>query len=145
MKRFLLPLVLVLVAQLSFGQGGFFKPIPLPGANQKLALAASSNPTQYMIRPVASVTAISGNGAQLAGGFGIALQANQYDANTNTYITEWSAALLGFLATNGSKLSGVAGLAIGIPGTNGVIQAGPAYDFTNNTWGVLSGVQFKFN
>lgn len=144
MKKFLLPLVLVLVAQLSFGQG-FFKPLPLPGSSKKMSLTASNNPIQYMIRPVASVTAITGSGAQLAGGFGISLQANQYDATSNTYITEWSAALIGFLATSGDKLSGVAGLSIGIPGTNGVLQAGPGYDFTNKKFVMISGVQFKFN
>lgn len=146
MKKFLLPLVLILVAQVTFAQvGGFFKPIPLPGANQKMSLTASANPTQYMLRPVASVTAISGNGAQLAGGFGIALQANKYDPTTLAYVTQWSAAAIGFLATNGNKLSGVAGLAIGIPGTNGILQAGPGYDFTNKQVVLLSGVQFKFN
>lgn len=146
MKKFLLPLVLLFVAQVSMAQFSPFKPVPLPGAISKLsAAAATTYPTQYMIRPVASVTAISGNGAQLAGGFGIALQANKYDPASLAYVTEWSAALIGFLATNGNTLSGVAGLAVGIPGTNGVIQAGPGYDFTNKKVVILSGVQFKFN
>ena len=75
MKKFLLPLVLILVAQVSFGQvSSFFKPIPLPGKESNFSLKASANPTQYMVRPIASVTATEGNGTQLAGGFGISLK-----------------------------------------------------------------------
>jgi hypothetical protein len=121
----------------------FFKPIPK--LNHEVSLGIATDSIQNSLRPVASVTASFSSGAALAGGFGIAFQHNKWDIPSSSWVTQWSASALGFLVTNGNSVGGIAGVVLGIPGTNGLINIGPGYDFTNKQWGFLSGVIFKFN
>lgn len=147
MKKFLLPLLLLFVAQLSFGQvGGFFKPLPLPGAELRASITATNPLVQNNIRPLFDVTAtVLGAGTQLAGGFGVGLQHNVFNTTSNAWTTAWSASIIGFLGTTGTQMTGIGGLALGIPGTNGMIQVGPGYDFTNKAVVIMTGIGITFN
>jgi hypothetical protein len=44
------------------------------------------------------------------------------------------------MGTNGKQITGTGGLIFGIPGTGGLIQIGPGYDFTQKQLVLLTGV-----
>lgn len=151
MKFKLLFLVFAVAFATSCSAQSFFKPIPKCKGTYStdqvghLSLTASGDSIQNSFRPVASVTASVSNGAALAGGFGISFQHNKWDIPSQTWVTEYAVSGLGFLVTNGNSIGGVAGIVLGIPGTNGLINVGPGYDFTSKQVVFLSGVIFKFN
>ena len=91
------------------------------------------------------LSATVSDGAGLAGGAGFGYQSNKWDAATQSYITQWSVSAVGLLNVQGSKLSGIAALIAGVPGTNGMIAIGGGYDFTQGRWVFVPTVQIKFN
>lgn len=136
---------LLIVTTISINAQSFFKPLPKLNESINGKMGVSSGSVLNSIRPVADITATVSNGAQLAGGIGIGFQHNQWDASSQTWITEYSISGLIFLGTNGNKITTTTGLVVGIPGTNGIIQLGYGYDFTGKQPVLLTGVGIKFN
>jgi len=123
----------------------FFKPLPKPGGSAKFGLAkVSADSTMNSFRPVVAISALVSNGTQLAGGFGIGYGHYKWDAASQSWVTQYSIAAIGFLGTDGIKITGTGGLVFGLPGTNGIISVGPGYDFTGKQVVLLTGVQIQF-
>lgn len=118
----------------------FFQKTPVPGAAEVKLGAAAAPTVQNFIKPLIGVSASVSNGTQLAGGVGISFQHSKSDPTTNSWVIQYSISALGFLGTNGSKITGTGGLVFGVPGTGGLIQIGPGYDFTMKNLVVLTGV-----
>lgn len=137
-------LFLLLIAFVSVGvvNAQFFMPNPRPYANTELKMGATApNPLiKNFIKPIIGISASVSDGTQLAGGFGVSFQHDKADAASNTYVIQYSISVLGFLGTNGSKITGTGGLVFGIPGTSGIVQVGPGYDFTFQKLVLLTGV-----
>jgi hypothetical protein len=116
-----------------------------PGGELKWRLSATPTPpTKNFVKPIISVSATFSNGASLAGGFGIAFQHTKADSASNTYVTQWQAALIAFLTVNASKIGGVGGFVVSIPGTAGMISPGIGYDFTNKGVVFITAATFGF-
>lgn len=143
MKLFLLSVCVVFASTVS--AQSFFKPLPKPShlAAGKFGLATDS--VQTSIRPVLNISATFSDGTSLAGGAGIGVQHNKWDVTSGTWITKWSVSAIGFLGTNGTKISGTAAIVFGIPGTNGLVNIGPGYNLTNGVWVLATGAIIKFN
>lgn len=119
----------------------FFKKSAIPPRSYSLVEGATTAPTtQNFIKPLIGVSASVSNGTSLAGGIGVSFQHSKDDATTNSWVIQYSISALGFLGTNGTKISGTGGLVFGIPGTGGLIQIGPGYDFTQKQLVLLTGV-----
>jgi hypothetical protein len=131
-------LLLALIAISFSSQAQFFQKSPVPGASAKFAAVAPT--TQNFIKPIIGVTASVSNGASLGGGVGISFQHSKSNAATNSWDIQYSISGIAFLSTNGTKISGIGGLIFGIPGTGGLIQIGPGYDFGNKQVVLLTGV-----
>ncbi len=123
----------------------FFKPIPKPGhlAEGRFGLATDS--VKSSIRPVLNISATFSDGTSLAGGAGLGFQRNRWDVASQSWVTKWSLSGIGFLGTNGTKISGTAALVFGIPGTNGLVNIGPGYNITMGVWVLATGAIIKFN
>lgn len=135
LKLFLLSVCVVFASTVS---AQFFHKSPVPGAALKLGAVAPT--IQNFIKPIIGITASVSNGTSLGGGVGISFQHSKSDPATNSWIIQYSVSGLVFLSTNGSKISGVGGLVLGIPGTGGLIQVGPGYDFGQKQVVLLTGV-----
>ncbi|HEV3223874.1 MAG TPA: hypothetical protein VGZ90_13390 [Puia sp.] len=126
----------------------FFKKAALPTESEKathrLGTAAPTALTKNFFKPIVDVTATVSTGASLAGGFGVAFLHDKFDTPSNSWVIQYSVSLLGFIGTNGKQITGTAGLAVGIPGTAGIIQLGPGYDFTQQQFVLLTGVGINF-
>ena len=119
----------------------FFKKSPIPAKTYALIEGATSSPTvQNFIKPIVGVSASVSNGTALNGGIGVSFQHSTADQSTNSWVINYSISAIGFLGTTGNKLTGTAGLIFGIPGTGGLIQIGPGYDFTQKQVVLLTGV-----
>lgn len=143
-------LILSLLVAFSFSSqaqvSSIFKPLPKPRSFVSFNGATlASDSISNSIRPIVNVTASVSNGASLAGGVGIGFQHNKWDVASQSWLTVYSVSAVGFLGTNGSKITGTGAVIFGIPGTNGLIGIGPGYDFTNGVWVLMTGVQIKFN
>lgn len=137
--------VLVLVAFLFAGavNAQFFEKSPVPGAvgSTSRAVAAAAAPTtQDFIKPIVGVSASVSTGTSLAGGFGVSFQHSKAVQATNSWSIQYSVSALAFIGTNGKQITGIGGLIFGIPGTGGLIQVGPGYDFTQKQVVLLTGV-----
>lgn len=139
-----LSFLLILLFTVTFCEAQFFKPKPLPSTELKIGLSVANPIVQNFVKPIIGVTASVSNGTQLAGGAGVAFQHDKFDATSNSWIIQYSISALGFLGTNGTKITGTGGFILGIPGTNGLIQTGPGYDFTNKQLVLLTGVAINF-
>ena len=139
-KLFLLVLSVFIIGSCS-AQIGIFGPKPVPYPGGKFGLTADS--THNFFRPTVSVSATFSNGTSLAGGFGIQFQHDKADAASNTWVIQYSVSAIGFLTTNGSKLGGVGGIVLGIPGTNGIVNVGGGRDFTNGAWVFITGASIN--
>jgi hypothetical protein len=136
MKISVLLLCAVLMASVCNAQ--FFGPKALPSGFGKLRLDAaavvdSSTLTKNFFRPAVGISASLSNGTQLTGGIGISFQHNKFDVSSDSWAIQYSLSILGYLGTNGTKLSGLAGFLFGIPGTGGIVNVGNGYDFTGKT------------
>lgn len=143
--KIILTLIILIIAVGANAQ--FFKKSPLPNTEQFNPMARAIMPsavaaptTQNFIKPLIGVSASVSNGTSLAGGVGISFQHSTADAATNSWVIQYSISALGFIGTNGTKISGTGGLVFGIPGTGGLIQIGPGYDFTQKQLVLLTGV-----
>jgi len=122
----------------------FFQKSPLPGTptahvfNLDGATAAPS--VQNFLKPLIGISASVSTGAALDGGVGFSFQHSKSDPATNSWVIQYSISALGFLGTNGKQITGTGGLVFGIPGTGGLIQIGPGWDFTNKQIVLLTGV-----
>jgi len=134
--KYLLFLSLIFISVSS--QAQFFQKSPVPGAFGKLGATAPT--TQNFIKPIIGITASVSNGASLGGGVGVSFQHSKANAATNSWDIQYSISGIAFLSTNGSKISGIGGLIFGIPGTGGLIQIGPGYDFGQKQIVLLTGV-----
>lgn len=145
MKFKLLLLSLAVIFSVSCSAQSFFNPLPKPShlAAGKFGLAADS--VQTSIRPVLNISATFSDGTSLAGGAGLGVQHNKWDVTSQTWVTQWSVSAIGFLGTNGTKISGTAAVVFGIPGTNGLVNIGPGYNVTNGVWVLATGAIIKFN
>ena len=148
--KLLILAALVLITSACSAQSGFFGPkerpysyAPAPGGEFRLG-AALTPLTKNFFKPIISVSATFSNGASLAGGFGVAFQHTKADSASNSYITQWQLALIGFLTVNASKIGGVGGFVISIPGTAGMISPGIGYDFTNKGVVFITAATFGF-
>lgn len=148
LKILILSLFAISFAFTSKAQMAFFKPKPSPYQFSKTeflgANAATAPLVKNFVRPIVNVTATTSNGEQLAAGFGISFQHDKADSASNSWVVQYSISAIGFIGTNGQRITGLVGLAIGIPGTGGLIQIGPAYDVTQGQWCLLTGVGFSF-
>jgi len=108
----------------------FFGPKPTPYQSGSLKLGA----------PIIGVSASVSTGTSFLGGFGVSFQHDKADAASNTYVPQYTISAVGFIGTNGTKITGTAGLIVGIPGTSGIVQVGPGYDFTQKQLVLLTGV-----
>lgn len=138
-------IIILFLASISLGASAqsFFKPLPKIQHGFS-GFAAPKDSSINVFRPIVGVTASVSNGTQLAGGFGVSFQHDTYDLASDTWVIKYSVSALGFLGTNGNKVTGTAGLVAGIPGTAGLIQIGPGYDFTNKQLVLLTGVGINF-
>lgn len=119
----------------------FFKPLPKPGARVSLKTGATSAAIQNSIRPLAGVTAsLFGDGTTLAGGIGVGLQHNVFDALSQTWVTQYSVSGLVFVD---NKAAVITGLVFGV--ANGLIQIGPGYNAQTKQFVILTGFGIKFN
>lgn len=146
-------LVLLSIVMLSvFGanaQAGFFKPKPLPNVSDIKFKATPSGDTvisivKNFVRPIVDVTATVSTGASLAGGVGLSWQHDSFDIASNSWVIKYSVSAVGFIGTNGTKITGLGGLIFGIPGMGGLVQVGPGYDFTQKQIVLLTGVGINF-
>lgn len=144
MKFKLIILASVLFFAMSASAQSFFGPKALPTGGTKLGISASNPLVQNFVKPIIGITASVSSGAQLSGGVGVAFQHDKFDNASNSWVIQYSVSGIGFLGTDGSKITGTGGLVFGIPGTNGLIQAGPGYDFTNKKVVILTGVAINF-
>jgi hypothetical protein len=139
--RFKLLLIAVLFSIGANAQ--FFSKSPVPGAHglNTRAVTPTASPTiQNFIKPIVGVSASVSNGAALDGGIGVSFQRSKADPVTNSWIIQYTISAIAFIGTNGSKITGTGGLIFGIPGTGGLIQIGPGYDFTQKQLVLLTGV-----
>lgn len=139
--------LLILASVLLFSMSAsaqFFKPKALPTAQNKFGATVTNQFVKNFFKPIIGVTALVSNGTQLAGGAGIAFQHDKFDAASNSWVISYSVSALGFLGTGGGKITGTGGLVFGIPGTGGIVQIGPGYDFTNKQIVLLTGVGINF-
>ena len=141
MKFKLFLLILSVVFATSCSAQSFFGPKPVPYPGGRFGLTADS--THNFFRPTVSVSATFSNGTALAGGFGIQFQHDKADAASNTWVVQYSVSAIGFLTTNGTKMGGVAGIVLGIPGTNGIVNVGGGRDFTNGAWVFITGASIN--
>lgn len=121
----------------------FFEKSPVPGAirvNSRAITVPAAPTTQNFIKPLIGVSASVSNGTSLDGGFGVSFQHSRADVAANTWSIQYSISALAFIGTNGKKITGTGGLIFGIPGTGGLIQIGPGYDFTQKQLVLLTGV-----
>lgn len=139
--KYLSVLVIILLFAVT-ANAQFFKPLPKPGGsfNGKLGLATDSVINSF--RPVVSVTALLGDGSQLAGGFGIGFQHNKWDVPSQAWNTVWSLSAIGFLGTNGNTITGTVG---GVFGFLNFISVGAGYDITQKKAVIITGAQLHFN
>lgn len=143
--RFKILFILLLAVSFANAQSIFTpKPLPAQKFSIKEGVAAPAVVTQNFIRPILSASASVSNGAQLAGGFGFSFQHDYLDSTSKTWAIRYEISILGFLGVGSGKVSGTAGLVFGIPGTNGIIQVGPGYDFTNKQLVLLTGAAINF-
>lgn len=145
MKFRLLFFSLLFIAGYSNAQ--FFEKSPVPGAHETFspgraatAPASSAPVTQNFFKPLIGVSASVSNGTSLDGGIGVSFQHRQADPATNSWKIQYTISALGFIGTNGKQITGTGGLIFGIPGTGGLIQIGPGYDFTQKQLVLLTGV-----
>jgi len=125
-------------------QAQFFKPLPKLSRTEKFALGIAADSTMNAFRPVIAISATVSNGASLASGAGVGYEHLKWDQASQSWVTVYSISAIGFITTNGSSIGGTAGLVLGIPGTNGLISAGPGYDFTGKQIVFITGVQIQF-
>jgi hypothetical protein len=120
----------------------FFKPLPKPGHVVEGRFGLATDSVSNSFRPVVSVTALLGDGSQLAGGFGIGYQHNKWDAPSQTWNTVWSLSAIGFLGTTGNRITGTIG---GVFGFLNFISVGAGYDITQKKAVIITGAQLHFN
>lgn len=144
--KFLSVLLVCIAFMFSAGAQSVFSPKPLPVEKMsiKAGAAIASPVTQNFFRPIVGVSASVSNGTQLAGGFGFSFQHDYLDVASNTWAIRYEISALGFLGVGQGKISGTGGIVFGIPGTNGLIQIGPGYDFTNKQVVLLTGTAINF-
>lgn len=143
MKLRLIVLASVLFFSMS-ASAQFFKPKPLPTVEAKLGASLSNPLVKNFVKPIIGVTALVSNGTQLAGGVGVAFQHDKFDAASNSWVISYSVSAVGFLGVGGGRITGTGGLIFGIPGTAGIVQIGPGYDFTYKQIVLLTGVGINF-
>jgi hypothetical protein len=142
MKRLFFITALITIGFIANAQSPF-KPKPLPTFDKthSLELGAASAPlTQNFWRPVVGITASVSNGSALAGGFGISYQHNKWDSASQSWAIQYAFSGVAFIGSSGTKVTGIGGIVISIPGTNGIISLGPGYDFTQKQLVFLTGV-----
>lgn len=114
----------------------FFKPLPLPGAKEKLAATAANPLVQNSFRPLVGISAtIVADGTQLAGGVGAGFQHNIFDQASQKWVSQYSISALAFLDT---KANVIGGLLFGL--ANNLVQIGPGYNFGTKQFAILTGV-----
>ena len=150
MKRLLILVSIISIISVSANAQTLFKPLPKPSFSSGFTVAQNNYGISLdsiikSIRPVAVITGVTSTGEQLAGGAGLGYQKNVWDASSQSYITQYSISIVGLLGTNGNKITGTAGLVVGIPGTNGLAGVGGGYDLTLGQWVLITGIQIKFN
>lgn len=144
LKLLLLSFILCIVTVGVGHAQSFFKPLPKPAAFSAGKFSLASDSVMGTFRPVVAISASLSNGASLSSGLGVGYERLKYDATSQAWVTQYSIAALGFISTNGNAIGGTAGLAIGIPGTNGLLSVGPGYDFTGGKWVFMTGAQIQF-
>lgn len=142
--KFISVLLVCFALACSASAQSIFTPKPLPSQKIFLSAASPAPVTQNFIRPIVGVSASVSNGTQLAGGFGLSFQHDYLDVASNAWAIRYEVSALGFLGVGSGKISGTGGIVFGIPGTNGLIQVGPGYDFGNKQWVLLTGVAVNF-
>lgn len=138
LKLFLLSVCVIFASTVS---AQFFSPLPKPGASNKIG-AAAVPVVQNNIRPVVGVTALTSDGTQLAGGFGIGWQHNTWDDASQAWVTQYSLSGIGFLGSNLGKATFTAGAVVGFLN---FVSIGYGYDFTDKRSVLITGVQLHFN
>ena len=120
----------------------FFSKSPVPGAggSRARAIVASAPTVQDFIKPIVGISASVSNGTSLDGGIGVSWQHSKANTATNSWDIQYTVSAIGFLGTTGKIITGTAGLIFGIPGTGGLVQIGPGYDFTQKQLVLLTGV-----
>jgi hypothetical protein len=133
-------LLLIVLFFATTAKAQFFEKSPVPGTHPVGFRAIASPTTQNFIKPLIGVSAAVSTGASLDGGIGISFQHSKSNAATNSWDIQYTISAIGFLGTNGKTITGTAGLIFGIPGTGGLVQIGPGYDFTLKQPVLLTGV-----